>query len=77
MHTLTTVSGGSKWGLVKKLLIEDKKTYIAMTDVEKKEEGETENSEKNEEDKSKTSTTVTTTAASKPPAGARRKWNKK
>ena len=46
-----------------------------MTDVEKKEEGETENTEKNEGDKSKSSTTVT--AACKPPAGARKKWGKK
>ena len=50
-------------------------TDTAMTDVEKKEEGETENTEKNEGDKSKSSTTVT--AASKPLAGARKKWGKK
>mgnify|MGYP001792631854 CR=1 FL=1 len=75
MHTFTSVTGGSKWGLLRKHFIEDKRTDIAMTDVEKKEEGETENTEKNEGDKSKSSTTVT--AASKPPAGARKKWGKK
>ena len=76
MHTFAFVTGVSKWGLVKKHFIEDKRTDIDMTDVEKKEEGETENNEKDEGDKSKTSTTVTA-AASKPPAGARKKWSKK